>query len=941
MQTFKYVLVAVVVVVAGALLATSAHAAWSGPLGVPPPTGPNVAPPLNVSGAGQEKLGGLTLGLQLFNPFAANAANCPPGIRSTVSNCSQGFFSSGPTFRPISGNDALGADGFGLKVVNGRVLSFGSVNPYDPDGAGFCLAGINHPLRCLTWNDFDWLYNSGHGSSGGTTVNVRQSSDTTIFNNSTSTTNRYSNICTAGQVSTAANPCITLPPSLWTLLSNGKLGNTNTNNGIDVTGKVTTLGPNKGFCIGTHCINDWPDLRSFNVGIQKLNAGTGVTLSPNPITADSPNGEGTITANVKEILSGAGVCAEGTVLQGINDTAGSADFGKPVCVPKVQCTGTNCPVPPTDIGPGTPGYLPLWKGANKIGDSLAHQAGRSIVVGTDQASDNSYSLQAIAVGDQSNKNGVLGQTNFSGTGIKGYNSASGTGVEGYSTTGRGGLFRTDTGVALMTKGRLRLTNIGEGGDIPKVLAGDGNGVAQWKTLKELGGGDTSVDALWEKIGTTENIHNKNTGSIGIGTDNPQAKLDVVGPVRITKDGNTTSAFVSPPGYDAPGPGPMTESADIKVYDLPANHKATRIFTDGTILFTAGTASNDNAVPWLPFVAAYAVRSPMSPLMTGIWQDHPVDKTAPRRLSNELTKGGYIYVRTRLATEVAPNTGSERCWKMSQSTQPEITATVVPCRGVAQPIVGLVSEDTNSASMTDSGTVVIGSYRYSLINKTSDGWGAIKIESVSTAVSGGVKRELAVSTPSLMAATFWLVDAIKGIFSGVTGGGSSSDAPVLLSVDGKVRIADGSQGNNKVLAADNNGVATWKSKDELGLGGASCTISGNTITCGGNTLTIPTGACTIAGNTITCGGQSLTLTTKLASYNDLPAGSMAGYGIVEANFQGPQNSTIIPPVTRPAVPSGQSLSCESGWKPVTLGSNPGSSALVGNQGGAAYYSCIKL
>ncbi len=138
MQKFKFAVGIFLVVIAATFFVSQAQAAWRGPLGAPPPADSNVAPPLNVSVAGQEKLGGLTLGLQLFNPFAGNLADCPLGTHG-VNRCSQGFFSASTVFRPIAGEPAqavLDADGFGLKVVNGRILSFGSADPFAPDGAG-------------------------------------------------------------------------------------------------------------------------------------------------------------------------------------------------------------------------------------------------------------------------------------------------------------------------------------------------------------------------------------------------------------------------------------------------------------------------------------------------------------------------------------------------------------------------------------------------------------------------------------------------------------------------------------------------------------------------------------------------------------------------------------------------------------------------------------
>ncbi len=57
--------------------------------------------------------------------------------------------------------------------------------------------------------------------------------------------------------------------------------------------------------------------------------------------------------------------------------------------------------------------------------------------------------------------------------------------------------------------------------------------------------------------------------------------------------------------------------------------------------------------------------------------------------------------------------------------------------------------------------------------------------------------------------------------GNVGIGTGAVAPLAkLDVAGKIRVADGSQGNGKVLASDGNGVATWKNPSEIGMSGGS-------------------------------------------------------------------------------------------------------------------------
>ncbi|PIR46698.1 MAG: hypothetical protein COV07_02875, partial [Candidatus Vogelbacteria bacterium CG10_big_fil_rev_8_21_14_0_10_45_14] len=210
MRKINFVVGVFVFLFAIALFAQNVNAAWLPPSATPPRD--NTPPPLNVGGAGQEKMGGLTIGLQLFNSNAANPANCFGSAVSGINNCTQGFFGQTGTWRGLNGSDPLNSDGFGLKVVNGRILSYGSGTPSASSASGFCLGGPGRVLECVTnWSD---ILNMG-GSGGSTIINQIAN----IVNNTTNTTETtdVENIYpTAGVGSIRAGTDISVSPTSGT-----------------------------------------------------------------------------------------------------------------------------------------------------------------------------------------------------------------------------------------------------------------------------------------------------------------------------------------------------------------------------------------------------------------------------------------------------------------------------------------------------------------------------------------------------------------------------------------------------------------------------------------------------------------------------------------------------------------------------------------------------
>jgi len=149
-------------------------------------------------------------------------------------------------------------------------------------------------------------------------------------------------------------------------------------------------------------------------------------------------------------------------------------------IQSIGATGVNCietgvgsetsdPV----TGTGESPYLARWNGAKTLTKSIVKEGSRAITVegrllvdrGTDQNRTAGATINTVARGNSE---------------IAIYASGSGG--------ARGGIFGSDTGLALTTSGRIQLGGIGEGGNIPKVLTADRTGLATWKTLAEIGGG---------------------------------------------------------------------------------------------------------------------------------------------------------------------------------------------------------------------------------------------------------------------------------------------------------------------------------------------------------------------------------------------------------------------------------------------------------------------
>lgn len=255
----------------------------------------------------------------------------------------------------------------------------------------------------------------------------------------------------------------------WQLTADGGNLTPISNIGILVNGKIKTDGNNKGLCIGADCISSWPDLRVYLPGITELTKGTGITFTNNGVNPNKITTSGTISANIPEIISTVGLCAEGSVLRGVNTN------GAPICVPRVQCTGADCPEPPPSVGgSGTANRLAKWTGGNTIGATNASEVSNALTLGLAESPYQSLNIHSNNVG-------------------------------------------------LFVKNNLTLA-VGNPLKDKVLAATDGQGNATWKSLAELGAGS----GFWELIAGSQNIKNTNTGNVAIGTTEAAARLDVRG-----------------------------------------------------------------------------------------------------------------------------------------------------------------------------------------------------------------------------------------------------------------------------------------------------------------------------------------------------------------------------------------------------------------------------
>ena len=88
------------------------------------------------------------------------------------------------------------------------------------------------------------------------------------------------------------------------------------------------------------------------------------------------------------------------------------------------------------------------------------------------------------------------------------------------------------------------------------------------TLNEITGGAAGTDAFWSATG--DNIHNDNTGNVGIGTTSPNAKLDVNGVVTFSANTDGKNTFQFTTGAAVDDARLLMRSVDTVKVDIQAN-----------------------------------------------------------------------------------------------------------------------------------------------------------------------------------------------------------------------------------------------------------------------------------------------------------------------------------------------------------------------------------
>jgi hypothetical protein len=456
---------------------------------------------------------------------------------------------------------------------------FGVLTPSKVVGGQFCFFDVtraDHIGNCVTGPNWP----SGGGGGTNITNSFTQYDWTQISNHITNT-----NICTPEQIATGQTAdCIIITPGGSGLTGQGTpgrlarwFGATNLgdslfyeftdNNGVvhpgvgnnnnnfftqlfNVAGNIKTLG----LCLpdDQHCINKWSDLvtRDFiDTGISELNKGNGIVFTGNGADPNKITTSGTISADTPTILTAIGDCGVDKVIQGFDQTT-----RRPICVPKIQCVGTNCPPPPPGVtGGGTPGYLPKWVGGSVLGDSMVRQYDSfpgnpgAIEIGTSVRVKSPLGISIRHTGNVRSATGIITETN--GVDARGVDATvTGQGsiaISGVSS-GNGSTAGSFTGypgsMALVTSGPLKFTGINEGDK--KVLASDATGNASWKSLSELGGGGGGGGNCRGGAATSQQ---KVTNYL-LGTYTPTtvefAELDVDGDNRITQDDYAMCVYIS-------------------------------------------------------------------------------------------------------------------------------------------------------------------------------------------------------------------------------------------------------------------------------------------------------------------------------------------------------------------------------------------------------------
>lgn len=485
---------------------------------------------------------------------------------------------------------------------------------------------------------------------------------------------------------------------------------------------------------------------------------------------------------------------------------------------------------------------------------------------------NNGSGAAVSASNTNSGVGVLGENYGLGTGI---------GVKGYSIHGKGGVFTSDDGVALVTE----QGNIGFGVNAPEEkleVAGAikiGNNIDAtpadgtirytpangfeirhantWTAIKNFWNTNNGIDA-----------YNLNSGNVGIGTSTPGAKLEVAGQVKITggipgtgkvltSDANGLASWQTPAtgtNYNAGTGINIAGNTITNTGDLSNTNEIQSLSLSGNSL----SLSNGGGSVTLPTITTYTAGNGIS--ITG----NTITNTGDLSNTNEL----QTISKTGNTISLSNGGGSVSDADAQTLSLTGNTLSISGGNAVTLPSGG--GSGTNYWTLNANNHIAPNNSGNVLIGDDANGSSGAKLEVKKDAVFGKV-----VSFSNSGSSYTTIVDVVDNGTSGnpaagvgsvgnaairassvygdalfanasngrgiyLMGGNSfgypamqidlNPGATVALDLQGQIKIAGGNPGTGKVLTSDINGLATWQTP----AGGASYT-AGTGISISGNTV----------------------------------------------------------------------------------------------------------
>lgn len=320
------------------------------------------------------------------------------------------------------------------------------------------------------------------------------------------------------------------------------------------------------------------------------------------------------------------------------------------------------------------------------------------------------------------------------------------------SVGRLGVGTQTPAYTLDVTGQFRLTNGTQGAG--KVLTSDANGVASWLT---------PASNPWATSGN--NLYNINIGNIGIGTVSPGALLDVNGDILVNglRIGRGTSLFNTIVGNMA----------------MPANTTGINNTAVGYSAMNANTTGSNNTG-----LGAYT----LSKNTTGF------ENTAVGNEALELNTTGRFNTATGHFALNSNTTGGRNSAFGDSALFGNTGGSLNTALGT-----GTLIRNTNGQSNTAVGLRAL-EFIKSGTNNTAIG-----------SLAGTIGKDSAILTNATAIGANAKVATNNSLVLGNNAnvGIGTSSPTAKLDIVGAIKIADGTQANNRVLTSDANGLAKWK------------------------------------------------------------------------------------------------------------------------------------